>query len=188
MIIGTSTNTSSEAVMNAFALWLTGIPSSGKSTLAKAVAEKLRGMGHRVVILESDELRRLLTPEPKYTEEERDFFYRAMAVIGRFLVENGVTVIFDATAHKRKYREYARRLIRNFLEIYVYAPLEVCMERDVKGLYRKALRGEIKTLPGLQVKYEEPPNPDLKIETHKLTVEEAAEKIIKRINHMLHEK
>lgn len=167
--------------MKAFALWLTGIPSSGKSTLAKAVAKKLRAQGLRVVILESDELRRLLTPESRYTEEERDFFYRAMAVIGKFLVENGVTVIFDATAHKRIYREYTRKLIKNFLEIYVYAPLEVCMERDVKGLYKKALKGEIKTLPGLQVKYEEPTNPDLTIETHKQSIEEAVNKILKKI-------
>lgn len=164
--------------MESFAVWLTGIPSSGKSTLAKGLENKLREMGYRVAILESDELRRLLTPKPKYTEEERDYFYRAMAVIGKYLVENGVCVIFDATAHKRKYREYAGKLIKNFIEVYVYAPLDVCIERDVKGLYSKALKGEINTLPGLQVDYEEPKNPDIKIETHKLTVEEALNKIL----------
>lgn len=168
-----------------FAVWLTGIPSSGKSTLAKALAEKLRSMGIKIVILESDELRKVLTPNPKYTDEEREYFYRAMTVIGKYLVDNGVCVIFDATAHKRKYREYARELIGDLIEVYVYAPLEVCIERDVKGLYTKALRGEITTLPGLQVKYEEPENPDIKIETHKLTIKQAIDKILETINNKI---
>jgi|Deesub1362A_J573_1020465.scaffolds.fasta_scaffold00008_151 adenylylsulfate kinase len=161
-----------------FAVWLTGIPSSGKTTLARGLSEKLREMGVKVVILESDELRKLLTPNPQYTEEERDYFYRAMAVIGRYLVDNGISVIFDATAHKRKYRENARKLIKNFIEVYVYAPLEVCLKRDVKGLYSKALKGEIKTLPGLQEPYEEPPEPDVKLETHIETIEASLVKII----------
>lgn len=168
--------------MKTFALWLTGIPSSGKSTIARELAERLINIGYKVAILESDELRKLLTPQPKYTEEERDYFYRAMVAMGKYLVDNGICVIFDATGHKRRYREYARKLIKNFMEIYVYAPLEICIKRDVKGLYTKALRGEIKTLPGLQVEYEEPKDPDLKIETHKLTVEQAVNKILNELS------
>lgn len=161
-----------------FAIWLTGIPSSGKSTLAKGLAKKLREMGIKVVILESDELRMLLTPTPRYTEKERDYFYTAMTVIGKYLVDNGICVIFDATAHKRKYREYARKLIKNFIEVYVYAPLEICIKRDVKGLYSKALREEIKALPGLQVSYEEPTNPSLILRTHEETLKESLKKIL----------
>ena len=165
----------------AFAVWLTGIPSSGKTTLAKRLAEKLRDMNFRVEILESDELRKMLTPNPKYTDKEREYFYRSMAVIGKYLVDNGICVIFDATAHKRSYREYARRLIKNFMEVYVYSPVEVCIERDVKGLYRRALKGGIKTLPGLQVPYEEPLNPDVKVETHKESIEESLNKILEKV-------
>ncbi len=164
-----------------FAVWLTGIPSAGKTTLAKRLAEELRSMNFRVEILESDELRKLLTPNPKYTEEEREYFYRAMAVMGKYLVDNGICVIFDATAHRRGYREYARKLIRNFMEVYIYSPVEVCIERDVKGLYKRALKGGIKTLPGLQVPYEEPLNPDVKVETHKERIEESLNKILDKI-------
>ena len=164
-----------------FAVWLTGIPSSGKSTLARRLAKKLKLMNLRVEILESDSLRKLLTPNPKYTEEERDYFYRSMTVIGKYLVENGICVIFDATAYKRKYRKYARKLIKNFIEVYVYSTVEACVERDVKGLYKKALEGEITTLPGLQIPYEEPINPDVIVETHKETVEESLKKILDKI-------
>jgi len=164
-----------------FAVWLTGIPSSGKTTLARGLAKKLREMGVKVVILESDELRKLLTPNPQYTEEERDYFYRAMAVIGRYLVDNGISVIFDATAHKRKYRENARKLFKNFIEVYVYAPLEVCIKRDVKGLYSHALKGKIKMLPGLQVPYEEPSEPEIIVETHKESIQESLSKILNKI-------
>ena len=165
----------------AFAVWLTGIPSSGKSTLARRLAEKLKSMDFRVEILESDSLRKLLTPNPKYTEEERDYFYKSMTVIGKYLVDNGICVVFDATAHKRKYREYARKLIKNFIEVYVYSTVEACIERDVKGLYKKALEGKITTLPGLQIPYEEPINPDVVVETHKETVEESLKKILDKI-------
>jgi len=167
--------------MESLAIWLTGIPSSGKSTIARALKKRLEKLGCKVAILESDELRKLLTPNPKYTEEERDQFYRTMAVIGKYLVDHGICVIFDATAHKRRYREYARSIIERFLEVYVYAPLETCIQRDVKGLYSKAFKGEIKTLPGLQVKYEEPMNPDVKVETHRQSVEEAVEKRLQKI-------
>ncbi|MCS7112748.1 MAG: adenylyl-sulfate kinase [Nitrososphaerota archaeon] len=148
-----------------WAIWITGLPSSGKSTIARMLYEKLDSLGIRIQILESDELRKILTPNPTYTEEERDNFYRAITYIGWLLVRNGVNVIFDATASKRKYRDEARRMINRFMEVYLYCPLEVCMARDRKGLYRRALEGVIKTLPGLQVSYEEPLNPDLKLDT-----------------------
>jgi adenylylsulfate kinase len=165
----------------AFAIWLTGLPSSGKTTLARRLKAKISGMGYRVVILESDKLRRLLTPNPKYTEEEREYFYRSMAVIGKYLVDAGVCVIFDATANRRKYRDYARRIIKDFMEIYLNCPLKVCMERDVKGLYREALEGKIKTLPGLQAPYEEPLNPDVTVDTHRYTVRESTDIIMDKI-------
>ena len=168
-----------------FAVWLTGVPSSGKTTIAKALEKKLKEKGINVQILESDELRRVLTPKASYTEEERDIFYNAMAYIGWLLVKNGVNVIFDATANKRKYRDNARRLIKNFIEVYVKCPLKVCMERDPKGLYKKALKGEVKRLPGLQAVYEEPSNPEVIVNTDRETVDECVRKIMEKIEEIL---
>ncbi|HXF92504.1 MAG TPA: adenylyl-sulfate kinase [Nitrospiraceae bacterium] len=168
----------SAAALPAFAVWLTGLPASGKSTIATALRPKLEALGLRVDVLESDEVRRVLTPEPTYSPEERDLFYRALAFTGARLVEHGVSVIFDATAAKRAYRDLARSLIPRFLEIAVDCPLEVCMARDNKGTYRKGRGGESATVPGLQVPYEEPLKPDLRIDTTTATPAEAAAQVM----------
>ena len=169
--------------MAGWAVWLTGLPSSGKSTIARGLAKRLAGMGVRVQVLESDELRRVLTPEPTYTERERDWFYNVMAWIGWLLVKNGVPVIFDATANKRAYRERARELIgpERFMEVYVRCPLEVCMRRDTKGIYKLALEGKAKTVPGLQAPYEEPLEPDVVVDTNEMGPEECVEAVLKAI-------
>lgn len=146
--------------MGAFAVWITGLPASGKSTLAAALAGALRARGQDVAVLESDEWRRLLTPEPTWSERERDGFYRALARIGRLLTEHGVPVIFDATANRRRHRDQARRDIPRFLEVYVDCPLDVCRDRDPKGIYARAA-GRGGTVPGLQVPYEPPERPDV---------------------------
>ncbi|HDI01928.1 MAG TPA: adenylyl-sulfate kinase [Candidatus Bathyarchaeota archaeon] len=166
-----------------WAIWITGLPSSGKSTIAHLLVEKLSNMGIKVQVLESDELRRVLTPRPKYTEEERDWFYNVMAWIGWLLVRNGVNVIFDATANRRAYRERARRLIGadRFMEVYVRCPIRVCMERDVKGIYKLALEGKASTVPGLQVPYEEPVKPDVVVDTDRMSPEECADVILRHI-------
>ena len=139
-----------------FAVWITGLPASGKSTLAKALKGELSARSVEAAILESDELRRVLTPKPRYDEEERDTFYGAMVHIGLLLLRHGVPVIFDATANRRRYRDRARGLIPRFYEVYVDTPLEVCRSRDPKGLYRAAPG----SLPGLQAPYEPPLHPE----------------------------
>jgi len=139
-----------------FAVWITGLPASGKSTLAAALHAELARRGVDAEVLESDGLRRVLTPRPRYDEEERDAFYGAMLHIGGLLLRHGVPVIFDATANLRRYRDRARALIPRFFEVYVDTPLEVCRARDPKGLYRKAPG----SLPGLQAPYEPPLHPD----------------------------
>jgi len=173
----------SERQEKGWAVWITGLPSSGKSTIARGLAEKLARMGIRVQVLESDELRRVLTPRPTYTEEERDWFYGVMAWIGWLLVKNGVNVIFDATANRRRYRERARELIGpdRFMEVYVKCPLEVCMERDRKGIYKLALEGRAKTVPGLQAPYEEPLNPDVVVDTSTMAPEECVETVLRAL-------
>ena len=148
-----------------FAMWITGLPASGKSTIVSALKPQLEAMGFAVEVLESDEVRRVLTPEPTYSDTERDFFYRALAFTGQRLVAHGVTVVFDATANRRVYRDFARSVIPRFIEIAVECSLTTCVERDRKGSYRKGQSGDSLTVPGLQSPYEAPMNPDLRINT-----------------------
>ncbi|MBS7610154.1 adenylyl-sulfate kinase [Candidatus Bathyarchaeota archaeon] len=164
-----------------WALWITGLPSSGKSTLARAVLRRLAELGVRAQILESDELRRVLTPQASYSEEERDRFYEALVYIGRLLVENGVNVIFDATANKRRYRDLGRQEIGKFMEVYAKCPLSVCISRDAKGIYKAAMGGKAYTVPGIQAPYEEPENPDVVVETDKETPEEGSRIIVEAL-------
>lgn len=159
---------------SSFAIWITGLPASGKSTIASALKPQLEGLGLTVEVLESDEVRLVLTPVPTYSEAERDLFYRAIAFTGQKLVAHGVTVVFDATASRRVYREFARSVIPRFIEVSVECPLEVCMERDRKGTYRKGQLGESQTVPGLQSPYEAPMNPDLRIDSTTMSSGEAA--------------
>jgi adenylylsulfate kinase len=161
-----------------FAIWVTGLPASGKSTIVSALKPQLEAMGLAVEVLESDEVRRVITPTPTYSEAERDLFYRALAFTGQKLVAHGVTVVFDATASRLVYRDFARSVIPRFLEIAVECPLATCMERDRKGTYRKGQRGESLTIPGLQSPYEAPINPDLRIDTTTTPSSDAALQII----------
>lgn len=157
-----------------FALWLTGLPASGKSTLCAALAAELRRAGIDLAVLESDVLRRVLTPRPRYDEEERDVFYGALLHIGALLLQHGVPVLFDATANRRAYRERARSGLPRFAEIYVECPLEVCAARDPKGLYR----GANPNLPGAGAVYEPPASPEIVVHSQKEPPQAAAERIL----------
>ena len=168
-----------------FGIWITGLPASGKSTIVKALRPKLEALGLIVDVLESDEVRGALTPQATYSPEERDLFYRALAFTGQRLVEHGVTVVFDATASKQAYRTLARGMIPRFVEVAVECPLEVCMQRDRKGTYEKGLRGESTTVPGLQAPYESPANPDIRIDSTRVSADEAATQISDMIRQRL---
>ncbi len=169
-----------------WAVWFTGLPGSGKSTIAKKVKQLYPG---EVEILRMDAIRKQLTPNPKYTEVEREVAYKKFVEIAKEIYDQGKNVILDATGNRRKFRDYARSLIPNFKEVYIKCPLEVAMRREserkggivIKNLYKKALAGDkgIGQLPGVNAPYEEPINPELIIESDKLSVEEAAQKIIK---------
>ena len=161
-----------------FAVWLTGLPASGKSTIARELRPRLEALGLTVEVLESDAVRRILTPAATYSREERDLFYRALAFIGERLVAYDVTVLFDATASRRAYRDVARSMIPRFAEVAVECPLAVCMQRDRKGTYRKGERGETGSVPGLQEPYEPPLVPELRIDTVKLPTEESVRLIL----------
>jgi adenylylsulfate kinase len=144
-----------------WAIWITGLPASGKSTLARNLKRKLSEIDVEAQILESDALRLVLTPNPSYSPEERETFYNSLVYIGTLLAGNGVNVIFDAVANKRKWRMAARNLIDDFLEFYMRCPIETCMDRDEKGLYEKAKAGEARYVPGAQEVFEKPFNADL---------------------------
>jgi adenylylsulfate kinase len=165
----------------ALAIWLTGLPASGKSSIAAMLRPRLEELKLSVEVLESDAVRRILTPTPTYLPAERDLFYRALAFMGAKMVSRGITVIFDATATKRAYRDFARSLIPKFIEVAVECPLELAMQRDYKGTYQRGQRGESSTVPGLQEPYEAPLNPEVRIDTTKVTASEAAEMIMKLV-------
>ena len=159
----------------AFAVWITGLPASGKSTISAALAAQLRARGISVEVLESDALRKIFTPQPRYDEAEREMFYAQMAFIGALLVKHGVSVIFDATGNRRVYRDQARQQIPRFLEVYVDTPLEVCMGRDPKGIYRASAN-----VPGVQAIYEPPVAPDIVIHAEE-TPDRAANRILEEL-------
>jgi len=161
-----------------FALWITGLPASGKSSIVARLTPKLLALGIEAEVLESDAVRRLLTPSPTYSIEERDLFYRSLAYTGSRLLARGVNVIFDATAGRRTYREFAKTLMPDLLEVSIECPLEVCMQRDKKGTYRRGLEGKSSTVPGLQEPYEAPLAPDLAIDSTVVSSEVAAEQIL----------
>jgi adenylylsulfate kinase len=161
-----------------FAVWLTGMPSSGKSTIARALLAALQARGLKPALLESDVLRTQLTPKPTYDDAERALFYASLVHLGEFLSSAGIPVVIDATANRRDYRERARERIERFAEVFVDSPIEVCRARDVKGLYRAAMEGKSSTLPGAQAAYEPPEKPELVVRGDAGTPEGSAALII----------
>ncbi len=172
----------------AFAVWITGLPGSGKTTISIKAKELLQKRKINVKLLQLDEIRRAITPDPKYTEEERDIVYASLAYMAKLLTEAGVNVIIDATANKQRYRDLARQLIPDFLEIYIKCPLELCIEREKTrvasftpgDIYKKAGKPKA-TVPGVNVAYEEPKNPELVVDSNRLNAEAAARIIAEAI-------
>ncbi len=171
-------------------VWVTGLPGSGKSVVAHALQEKLRKHNIHAQILCSDALRKAVTPQPKYSEEERDMFYGVLVLVAKHLTENGINVVIDATGNRRRYRGNARKLIPHFIEAYLKCPLEVCMERESKrgktfhaprAIYKRALKGKAPTVPGMGAPYEEPLHPEITLDSEKLSPEECAQKIYEAI-------
>ncbi len=165
-----------------FAIWLTGLPASGKTAVAEVIIRRLDEFyDMKIQHLETDTLRKILTPEPSYSFSERDWFYNVMVFMGDMLTKNGVNVIFDATGNKRVHREKARNSICKFLEVYIRCPLKTCMDRDPKGIYRMAQLGKAATVPGIQDVYEEPVSPDIIIDSDKVSPETGAEHVIAKL-------
>jgi adenylylsulfate kinase len=162
----------------AFAVWLTGLPASGKSTVARALAAELAGRGIRAAVLESDVIRKEIAPNAGYFDAERDAFYATLAFLARMLVLHGVPVIVDATANRRTYRDRARAGIPRFLEVHVRCPLAVCQARDPKGIYRRGAEGTARNVPGVSAPYEPPLHPEGIVDGEKDDPAVAARRIV----------
>jgi len=167
-----------------FAVWLTGLPASGKSTIARALVAELASRGVRPAVLESDALRRVFTPRPTYSDDEREIFYGSLIFVGKLLVEHGVPVIFDATANRRRWRDRARAEITRFAEVHVACPIEVCSARDPKGIYRMAREGSSSTVPGVQTEYEPPEKPEVTVRGDAQDARGAALAIVARLREL----
>ncbi|MGD2073173.1 MAG: adenylyl-sulfate kinase [Candidatus Thorarchaeota archaeon] len=178
----------------AWVIWLTGLPGSGKTTIAHALLD-LIDTSQPVELLRLDAFRKRIIPSPSYTEEERDMVYNALGVMADLLHSHGVNVVVDATAHRKKWRDRARACIDQFHEVYVKCPLDICMEREsqrtddliVRDMYRKALERkriqekgnsapdyDVGEVIGIDVPYEEPDHPELIIETDTVSAREGA--------------
>src|SRR6266550_4396718 len=145
-------------------LWFTGLPGSGKSTIASWVADHLRAQGVRVERLDGDTIRRIF-PDTGFTRLEREEHIRRAGYLASRLEHHGIFVIATFVSPYEASRQFVRRMCANFVEIHVATPLEVCEQRDKKGLYAKARRGEIKNFTGIDDPYEPPSNPELTIDT-----------------------
>jgi len=159
-------------------IWLTGLPSAGKSTIARRLALVLQGMGQRVIVLDGDEVRERLNKGLGFSKEDRDENVRRIAYVARLLTEAGAVVIVAAISPYRSARDAARAEIARFAEIHVNCPVEECIRRDVKGLYKKALAGEIAHFTGVSDPYEPPLQPELVVETAREAPQESARGIV----------
>src|SRR5579859_2844544 len=148
-----------------FTLWFTGLSGAGKSTLAELVEQRLREAGRRVELLDGDEIRKNLSQGLGFSKADRDANILRIAFVARLLSRNGVVAITAAISPYRSIRDQARAEISNFVEVFVDCPLEVCEQRDVKGLYKKARSGEIKQFTGISDPYEPPENPEIHLHT-----------------------
>jgi len=147
--------------MSGLVVWITGLPSSGKSTLAERVCRKLAGASIACAVLDGDAVRAALRPKPGYDERARADFYETLANLAALLAHQGFAVLVPATANKRVYRDRARARAPRYLEVYVHTDLETCAERDAKGLYAASRRGDVTDLPGATTTYEPPSSPDI---------------------------
>lgn len=178
------------------AIWFTGLPGSGKSTIAREVKKKLRGW----VFLRLDEVRKKYVPKPKYTASERDYVYKMYGEEGLKLIAKGKRVIFDATAHKLKYRNFVRNRVESFVEVYVRCPLKICIEREsarkqglvIAEIYKKALIRKrtgkrfvgLGKVIGVDVPYEVNKKAEIVVDSSKMSAKQCAGRVV----HQLHQK
>jgi adenylyl-sulfate kinase len=165
-------------------IWFTGMSGSGKTALAIPLEEELRKRGLRVERLDGDIVRQSLTRDLGFTKEDRDKNIERITFVAKLLTRNGVAVLCSFISPYRAVRAKVREEVGNFFEVYCYAPLDTLIDRDVKGLYKKALAGEIENFTGISDPYEPPESPDVMIDSSAETVEESLAKILRRLEEL----
>src|SRR5579864_6567853 len=167
-----------------FTIWFTGLSGAGKSTLSEVIEARLRERGRSVEVLDGDIVRTHLSKGLGFSKEDRDINIKRIAFVCGLLSRNGVACISAAISPYRETRAWARDHIGNFIEVFVKCPIEVCRQRDVKGLYKLADEGKIKGFTGVDDPYEEPEHPELVIETDKETIEESIARIFTKLTEL----
>jgi adenylyl-sulfate kinase len=169
-----------------FTIWFTGLSGAGKTTISKLVEAELRRRGRKVEVLDGDVVRTNLSKGLGFSKEDRDINIRRIGFVCHLLSRNGVVAIAAAISPYRNIRAENRALIGDFVEVFCHCPLDVLVERDVKGLYKKAIAGEIQNFTGVSDPYEEPEEPEVVCATAGETPEESAAKVIAKLEEMGH--
>jgi adenylylsulfate kinase len=167
-----------------FTVWFTGIPCCGKTTIADQVAIVLKKKDYTVERLDGDVVRQGLTSDLGFSKKDRDENIRRATFVAKMLTRNNVIVLATFVSPYREQRRNARNEIERFVEVYVRCPVEICMKRDVKGMYQKALGGKIKHFTGVDDPYEEPEHPELILNTDTETIEESVKKVLDTIEEL----
>jgi len=167
-----------------FTVWFTGLSGAGKSTISEVLVREFQRRGIKHEVLDGDVVRTHLSKGLGFSKEDRDINIRRIGFVCHILTRNDVVAVAAAISPYRAIRDEIRQTIGHFVEVYVSAPLDVCEERDVKGLYKKARAGEIKEFTGISDPYEEPLNPEVICETHRETPEQSAEKILSKLREL----
>ena len=162
-----------------FVVWIEGLPCSGKSTLARTVSDRLRAAGRRVQILDGDEVRRMFSPELGFSRKDREVHARRVSYVARMLADQGAAVLVAMITPYETSRQAARAEVpERFIEVWLKCSVEVCRQRDTKGLYAKAARGDLRKMTGMDDPFEEPLNPDLMVDTERLNVAQSTDRIL----------
>jgi adenylyl-sulfate kinase len=167
-----------------FTIWFTGLPCCGKTTIADQVAIVLKNKKYTVEQLDGDIIRQDVTRDLGFSKKDRDENIKRVTSIAKTLTQNNVIVLASFVSPYRIQRRNARKEIQKFIEVYVRCPVEICIQRDVKGMYQKALEGKITHFTGVDDPYEEPEHPELILDTDKESVEESVKKVLQKIEEL----
>ena len=168
---------------NSFLMWFTGLSGSGKSTISNLVEQELFNQGVKTYTLDGDNIRKGINSDLTFSPADRTENIRRIAEITKLMVDAGLVVLASFVSPYKADRESVKKIVNNenFIEIYINTSVEECERRDVKGLYEKARKGEIKNMTGISAPYEAPENPDIEIKTEENTIEESVKKIVEFI-------
>lgn len=179
-----SSTTPHHILLRGVTLWFTGLPSSGKSTIARVLERRFRQWGLKCELLDGDVVRTNLSKGLGFSKEDRDANIKRIGFVAHLLTRNDVIAIASAISPYREVRDYNRKMIGNFVEIYVKCSVDECEKRDVKGLFKRARAGEIKGFTGVDDPYEEPLHAEVVCDTEKDTAEECADQVVKKMEEL----